>query len=67
MTGVWITLALGAVIVYFDYKMETKPDPSDKHKRPRKLTPTAKSMLKQMIIGTFVAAGAVYLAGQMFD
>lgn len=67
MTGVWITLALGAIIIIFDYRTETKPDEKDKHKRPRPLSKQAKDNLRQLFIGTIVAAGAVYVIGQMFD
>ncbi len=67
MTGVWITLALGAIIIIFDYNAATKPLIDDKHKRPRALTKQAKESLVQLFFGTFVAAGAVYVIGQMFD
>ena len=67
MTGVWITLALGAIIIIFDYKQETKPDEKDKHKRPRKLSKQAKDNLRQLFFGTIVAAGAVWVIGQMWD
>ena len=67
MMGVWITLALGAVIIIFDYKQETKPDEKDKHKRPRKLSKQAKENLSQLMIGTIVAAGAVWVIGQMWE
>ena len=67
MMGVWITFALGAVILIFDYRAETKPDPNDKHKRPRPLSKPAKENLRQLFFGTCVAAGAVWLIQQMFD
>jgi hypothetical protein len=67
MTGVWITLALGAIILVFDYRDATKPDEKDKHKRRRPLTVQAKANLRQLFIGTLVAAAAVYFIGQMFD
>jgi hypothetical protein len=67
MTGVWITLALGAIIITFDYFAATKPDEKDKHKRRRPLSKQAKDNLRQLFFGTFIAAGAVYLIGQMFD
>ncbi len=67
MTGVWITLVLGAIIVIFDYNAATKPDEKDKHKRRRPLTRQARQNLRQLFIGTFVAAAAVYFIGQMFD
>jgi hypothetical protein len=67
MTGVWITLALGAIIIIFDYNAATKPDEKDKHKRRQPLSKQAKDNLRQLFFGTFIAAGAVYLIGQMFD
>ena len=51
----------------FDYKQETKPDEKDKHKRPRKLSKQAKDNLRQLFFGTIVAAGAVWVIGQMWD
>ena len=67
MTGVWITLALGAIIIIFDYRAATAPDEKDKYKRRRPLSATAKTNLRQLFIGTFIAAGAVWMIGQMFD
>ena len=67
MTGVWIVLALGATIIVFDYYAETKPDEKDKRKRRRPLSVPAKANLRQLFIGTLVAAAAVYVIGQMFD
>jgi hypothetical protein len=67
MMGVWITLALGVFIMIFDYRDATKPDEKDKHKRPRPLSKQARDSLRQLFFGTIVAAGAVYVIGQMFD
>jgi hypothetical protein len=67
MTGVWITLALGAIIIIFDYNAATKPDEKDKFKRRRALSKQAKDNLRQLFIGTIIAAGAVWVIGQMFD
>ena len=67
MTGVYITLAIGALILIFDYRHETRPDEKDKHKLPRKLSKQAKDNLRQLFFGTFVAAAAVYFIQQMFD
>jgi hypothetical protein len=67
MTGVWITLALGAIIIIFDYNAATKPDEKDKLKRRKPMSKQAKDSLRQMFFGTLVAAGAVYLVGQMWD
>ena len=60
MTGVWITLALGAAIIIFDYISATKPDPKDKYKRRRPLSPTGFTQLRDLVVGTLVAAAAVW-------
>jgi hypothetical protein len=60
MTGVWITLALGALIIIFDYYSATKPDPKDKYKRRRPLSPTNIKLLRDLVVGTLVAAAAVW-------
>jgi hypothetical protein len=67
MTGVWITLALGAIIIIFDWIGATKPAEDDKFKRRRPLSKQAGQSLRQLFIGTIVAAGAVWMIGQMFD
>jgi len=67
MMGVWITLALGAIIIIFDYTAETRPDEKDKLKRTRKLSKQAKDNLRQLFFGTIVAAGAVWVIGQMWE
>ena len=67
MTGVWITLALGACIIIFEYRLETKPDPKDRRGRWRPLSPQAKINLRQLFVGTLFAAGFVWVIGQMID
>jgi hypothetical protein len=67
MTGVWITLALGAIIIIFDYNEETKPDEKDRRRRRRPLSNTARTNLRQLFFGTIIAAVAVWVIGQMFD
>jgi hypothetical protein len=67
MTGVYITFAIGILILIFDYRHETRPDEKDKHQRPRKLSTQAKANLRQLFFGTFIAAAAVYFIQQMFD
>ncbi len=67
MTGVWITLALGACIIIFEYRAETKPEPKDKRGRSRPLPSQAKINLRQLFFGTLCAAGFVWVIGQMFD
>ena len=34
MTGVWITLGIGFLIIFFEWRLATKPDEKDKH-QPR--------------------------------
>ena len=60
MTGVWITLALGAVIIIYDYIAATKPDPKDKYKRRVPLSPTNFKQLRDLVVGTLVAAAVVW-------
>jgi hypothetical protein len=45
----------------------TKPAEDDKFKRRRPLTKQAGQSLRQLFFGTIVAAGAVWMIGQMFD
>lgn len=68
MTAVWITLALGAVIIIFDYNAATKPDPKDKYKRRRPVSPTDFKQLRDLFVGTFVAAAVVWwLSNNWFE
>ncbi len=67
MTGVWITLGIGVVLIIADWHLATKPDPDAKIKRRKPLTPTDRRQLRDLIFGAFVAAGAVWLLGKAFD
>ncbi len=67
MNGVWFTLALGALIILFDYNHATKPDENDKRKRRQPLKKQAKDNLRQLFFGTLIAAAAVFVIGEMFD
>ena len=60
MIAVWITLAIGAGIIIFDYIDATKPDEKDKHKRRQPLSPTKAKQLRDLFVGTLVAAAAVW-------
>ena len=62
MTGVWITLAIGALVLYADWHMATKPDERDKIKRRKPLNPVARKQLRDIAIMTCAVAGGVWLA-----
>ena len=53
-------MALGAIIIIFDYNAGTKPDPKDKYKRRRPLSPADFKQLRDLFVGTLVAAAAVW-------
>lgn len=67
MTGVWITLGIGAFLIIADWHMATKPDADAKIKRRKPLTPVDRRHLRDMVFGTLVAAGAVWLLTKAFD
>ena len=67
MTGVWITLAIGAFLIIADWHLATKPDADAKIKRRKPLKPTDRRQLRDMVFGTIVAAGAVWLVTKAFD
>jgi hypothetical protein len=66
MTGVWITLGIGAFLTIADWHLATKPDPDAKIKRRKPLTLTNRRQLRDLIFGTLVAAGAVWLLAKAF-
>ena len=67
MTGVWITLAIGALIIIADWHIATKPGEMDKIKGRKPLSAPDKQSLQGLIVGTLVAAGAVWLLGKFWD
>ena len=68
MTAVYIWLALAAVIIIFDYISATKPDPKDKYKRRRPLSPTDAKQLRDLVFGAGVGAVVIYfLAKNWFN
>ena len=60
MTGVWIALGIGALIIILDWHMATKPDETDKRKRRKPLSPVNRKQLRDLFVMTLVAAGAVW-------
>lgn len=68
MTAVYIWLALAAVIITFDYISATKPDPKDKYKRRRPLSPTDAKQIRDLLVGAVVGAAVVWwLANNWFN
>jgi len=60
MTGVWIALGIGALIIVLDWHMATKPDEKDKLKRRKPLSPADRKQLRDLFVMTLVVAGAVW-------
>ena len=60
MTGVWIALGIGALIIVMDWHMATKPDEKDKHKRRKPLLPADRRQLRDLFFMTLIVAGAVW-------
>ena len=60
MTGVWITLAIGALIIIVDWRIATKPDEKDKHHRRKPLSAVDRKQLWDLFVITLVVAGAVW-------
>ena len=67
MTGVWITLAIGALLIIADWHMATKPDEKDKIKRRKPLNPVNRKHLRDIFVMTLVVAGGVWLATNYFS
>lgn len=67
MTGVLITLAIGALLIIADWHLATKPDADAKIKRRKPLKPVNRKQLRDLFLGTLVAAGAVWLLTKAFD
>ena len=60
MTGVWIALGIGALIIVLDWHMATKPDEKDKHKRRKPLSRADRRQLRDLFVMTLIVAGAVW-------
>ena len=55
-----IAFAIGILVMIADYRMATAPDPADRHKRRKKLSPVAAKQLRGMFLWTCVVAAAAY-------
>lgn len=60
MTGVWITLGIGALIILVDWRMATNPDPTDKHKRRKPLSAVDLKQMWDLFVMTLIVAGVVW-------
>jgi hypothetical protein len=58
----WAGLAfiIGMILILADYRMATAPDPKDKYKRRKKLSPVAAKQLRAMLLWTVVVSAAIY-------
>ena len=66
--AVWAGLAfgIGVILMFADYRMATAPDPTDKHKRRKKLNPVAAKQLRDMFLWTCAVSAAVYFVPDWF-
>jgi len=60
MTGVWIALGIGALIIVLDWHMATKPDEKDKRQRRKPLSRADRRQLRDLFVMTLIVAGAVW-------
>ena len=67
MTGVWIALGIGALLIVLDWHMATKPEGKGRHKRRKPLSPVDRKKLRDLFLMTLVAAGAVWLLSGFFS
>jgi hypothetical protein len=61
-----IAFGIGIFVIIADYRMATAPDPTDKYKRHKKLTPVAAKQLRSMFLWTIVVTAAVYYVPDWF-
>ncbi len=66
MTGVYITLAIGFLIIFFEWRIATKPDEKDKHKRRRSLSPVDLKRIRDLLFMTVVVAGIAWYLPRLF-
>ena len=64
MTGVWIVVALGVILIIADWRMSTVVDP--KTRRRSRLNVTDKKRLRDMVLWTISVAAAVWFLPQFF-
>ena len=66
MTGILITLAIGFAIIFFEWRIATKPDERDKKKRRRPLSPVDRKRIRDLLFLTVVVAGVVWFLQRLF-
>ncbi len=62
-----IAFVIGIILIIGDYRMATAPDPTDKHKRRKKLNPVAARQLRDMFLWTCVVTAAAYFVPGWWD
>ena len=55
-----IAFGIGIIVMIADYRMATAPDPADRYKKRRKLSPVHAKQLRGMFLWTCVVAVAAY-------
>lgn len=66
MTGIIITFAIGLAVIFFEWRIATKPDEKDKHKRRRPLSAVDRRRIRDLLFLTIVVAGAVWFLQTLF-
>ena len=66
MTGILITLAIGFAIIFFEWRIATKPDERDKKKLRRPLSPVDRKRIRDLLFLTVVVAGVVWFLQRIF-
>ena len=61
-----IAFGIGIFLIIADYRMATAPDPTDKHKRRKKLNAVAANQLRDMFLWTCVVSAAAYYVPDWF-
>jgi len=67
MTGAMIALAIGFLLMFFDWRMATAPDEKDKLKRRKPLNPVERKKLRDMFMWTLGVAAGVWMAMKYFE
>ena len=62
-----LVIALGIIVMIADYRMATAPDPADRYKKRRKLSPVAAKQLRGILLWTCVMAVAAYFVPGWFE
>jgi hypothetical protein len=66
MTGILITVAIGLALIFFEWRIATKPDERDKKQRRRPLSPVDRKRIRDLLFLTVVVAGVVWFLQTLF-